>query len=62
MRKATLVLAVCGLLTVASAVAVENPVEVRSYGHAFVLITSPAEDNGKSRSLRSEEATSAKRE
>jgi len=41
MRKATLVLAVCGLLTVASAVAVENPVEVRSYGHAFVLITSP---------------------
>jgi len=41
MRKMALLAAVFGLLSVASSLAAENPVEVQWFGHAFVLITTP---------------------
>ena len=42
MRKMALVVAVFSLLSVSSLLAAENSVEVRWFGHAFVLITTPA--------------------
>ncbi len=42
MRKMAFVVAVFGLFSVSSSIAAEKSVEVRWFGHAFVLITTPA--------------------